>query len=141
MKAVAVTPGRAMSAELRDIPKPSVSDAPDGKGVLVKVLRVGLDGTDREIYGGEYGVAPAEGTQASRTRPSNGRTDPLWTVSRTVAVSPSQIDWSPSRVSRMSRGDAASRMSTIDSRTTSSTIRTIASSVCRPKFCSMPLAP
>src|SRR5439155_7356684 len=29
-----------------------------GRGVLVRVLRVGLDGTDREINAGEYGVAP-----------------------------------------------------------------------------------
>lgn len=32
--------------------------SPDGKGVLVKVLRVGICGTDREIIAGEYGTAP-----------------------------------------------------------------------------------
>jgi threonine dehydrogenase-like Zn-dependent dehydrogenase len=58
MKAVTVTPGKAMSTQLRDIPKPSLSDIADGRGVLVRVIRVGLDGTDREIYQGEYGVAP-----------------------------------------------------------------------------------
>jgi glucose 1-dehydrogenase len=58
MKAITVTPGIPGSAELRDIPHPSVSDIPDGRGVLVRVLRVGLDGTDREINAGEYGVAP-----------------------------------------------------------------------------------
>jgi threonine dehydrogenase-like Zn-dependent dehydrogenase len=58
MNAVTVIPGRPKSTELRDIPKPSVADVPAGRGVLVRVLRVGLDGTDREIYAGEYGVAP-----------------------------------------------------------------------------------
>ena len=32
---------------------------PDGRGVLVKVLRVGVDGTDKEINAAEYGAAPA----------------------------------------------------------------------------------
>jgi threonine dehydrogenase-like Zn-dependent dehydrogenase len=31
---------------------------PNGRGVLVKVLRVGVDGTDREINAAEYGHAP-----------------------------------------------------------------------------------
>jgi threonine dehydrogenase-like Zn-dependent dehydrogenase len=30
----------------------------NGRGVLVKVLRVGVDGTDREINAAEYGIAP-----------------------------------------------------------------------------------
>src|SRR5438309_6019609 len=60
MKAITVTPGKANSAELRDIPKPSVGEVAGGRGVLVKILRVGLDGTDREINAGEYG-APPEG--------------------------------------------------------------------------------
>ena len=29
-----------------------------GRGVLVKVLRVGVDGTDKEINAAEYGAAP-----------------------------------------------------------------------------------
>jgi glucose 1-dehydrogenase len=58
MKAVTVVPGVAMSAQLRDIPKPSVEEVREGRGVLVRILRVGLDGTDREINAGEYGVAP-----------------------------------------------------------------------------------
>lgn len=60
MKAVAVTPGKRNSIHLEDIQKPSVSDVPGGKGVLVKVLRVGVDGTDKEINDAEYGAAPAE---------------------------------------------------------------------------------
>src|SRR5438094_2828764 len=59
MKAITVTPGKPDSAELRDVPDPSVDDVPDGRGVLVRILRVGLDGTDREINAGEYGAPPA----------------------------------------------------------------------------------
>jgi threonine dehydrogenase-like Zn-dependent dehydrogenase len=59
MKAVAVYPRKADSAHLVEVPKPSVSDIPEGRGVLVRVLRVGLDGTDREINAGQYGEAPA----------------------------------------------------------------------------------
>jgi threonine dehydrogenase-like Zn-dependent dehydrogenase len=58
MRAVAVTPGQPDSAHLREVPEPSVDDAPGGRGVLVRVLRVGLDGTDREINAGQYGAAP-----------------------------------------------------------------------------------
>jgi threonine dehydrogenase-like Zn-dependent dehydrogenase len=59
MKAIAVKPGIANSVHLVDMPKPSVSDVADGRGVLVKVLRVGVDGTDKEINNAEYGAAPA----------------------------------------------------------------------------------
>jgi len=31
---------------------------PNGRGVLVRVLRVGIDGTDKEINAAEYGLAP-----------------------------------------------------------------------------------
>jgi threonine dehydrogenase-like Zn-dependent dehydrogenase len=58
MKAVAVFPGKPGSAHLTDIPEPSLNDVPGGRGVLVRILRVGLDGTDREINAGEYGAAP-----------------------------------------------------------------------------------
>jgi glucose 1-dehydrogenase len=58
MKAITVTPGTANSAELRDIPAPTLDQIPDGRGVLVKLLRVGLDGTDKEINAGEYGATP-----------------------------------------------------------------------------------
>ena len=43
---------------LADLAKPSLSDVPNGRGVLVKVLRVGVDGTDKEINAAEYGAAP-----------------------------------------------------------------------------------
>lgn len=59
MKAVAVHPGKPASIHLRDIPKPNLETIPDGRGVLVKVLRVGVDGTDKEIYAAEYGAPQA----------------------------------------------------------------------------------
>lgn len=58
MKAIAVFPGRPDSIHLAELPKPSVSDIPNGRGVLVQVLRVGVDGTDKEINAAEYGQAP-----------------------------------------------------------------------------------
>ena len=58
MKAIAVIPGKPNSVHLRDVPKPSVADVPNGRGVLVKILRVGVDGTDKEINAAEYGAAP-----------------------------------------------------------------------------------
>jgi threonine dehydrogenase-like Zn-dependent dehydrogenase len=58
MKAIAVHPGKAGSIHLEDVPKPSVDDVAGGRGVLVRVLRVGVDGTDKEINAAEYGAAP-----------------------------------------------------------------------------------
>jgi len=58
MKAVAVIPGKSNTIHLRDAPKPKVDEVPDGRGVLVKVLRVGVDGTDKEINAAEYGATP-----------------------------------------------------------------------------------
>jgi threonine dehydrogenase-like Zn-dependent dehydrogenase len=58
MKAVAVRPGEVNSIHLRDVPMPSIHDVPGGRGVLVRVLRVGVDGTDKEINAAEYGMAP-----------------------------------------------------------------------------------
>lgn len=58
MKAIGITPGKAHSARLLDLPRPVLDEVPGGRGVLVQVLQVGLDGTDRELYLGEYGAAP-----------------------------------------------------------------------------------
>lgn len=58
MKAVAVYPGKAHSVHLEEIPRPDVNDIPDGRGVLVKVLKVGVDATDAEINEALYGNAP-----------------------------------------------------------------------------------
>src|SRR5438067_153375 len=58
MKAIAVLPGKPNSVHLADLNKPSVHEVPGGRGVLVRVLRVGVDGTDKEINAAEYGTAP-----------------------------------------------------------------------------------
>jgi len=58
MKAVAISPGKPNSAHLAELSIPRLEDVSSGRGVLVKVLRVGLDGTDREINAAEYGAAP-----------------------------------------------------------------------------------
>jgi threonine dehydrogenase-like Zn-dependent dehydrogenase len=58
MKAVAVYPGKPGSAHLADVPEPSLDQIPDGLGVQVRILRVGLDGTDHEINEGQYGTVP-----------------------------------------------------------------------------------
>jgi threonine dehydrogenase-like Zn-dependent dehydrogenase len=69
MKAVAVLPGKPHSVHLRDIPAPTLGDQPhphvaripEGRGVLVRVLQVGVDATDREINEALYGNAPPGG--------------------------------------------------------------------------------
>src|SRR3954470_2191664 len=58
MKAISVFPGKPGSVHLAELPAPEVADVPNGRGVLVKVLRVGVDGTDKEINAAEYGAAP-----------------------------------------------------------------------------------
>jgi glucose 1-dehydrogenase len=58
MKAIAVHPGKPGSIHLEDVPRLSIDQIPDGRGVRVQVLRVGVDGTDKEINAAEYGAAP-----------------------------------------------------------------------------------
>ena len=58
MQAIAVTPGSPDSVHLAELEKPSIDAVPDGRGVLVEVLQVGVDGTDKEINAAEYGGAP-----------------------------------------------------------------------------------
>lgn len=58
MKAIAVRPGTPNSVHQREITKPRLEDYPDGKGILVKVLKVGVDATDREINEALYGNPP-----------------------------------------------------------------------------------
>jgi threonine dehydrogenase-like Zn-dependent dehydrogenase len=58
MKAIAVRPGTPNSVHEREIPMPSLDKIPDGKGILVKVLKVGVDATDREINDALYGNPP-----------------------------------------------------------------------------------
>jgi len=59
MKAIAVIPGKPNSVHLREVPQPKLEEIPSGRGVLIKILRVGVDGTDKEINAAEYGAAPA----------------------------------------------------------------------------------
>jgi threonine dehydrogenase-like Zn-dependent dehydrogenase len=58
MKAIAVHPGQPNSMHLEEVPEPLLADIPGGRGVRVRVLRVGVDGTDKEINAAEYGDAP-----------------------------------------------------------------------------------
>jgi len=58
MKAIAVFPGQRDSAHLAELPMPGLDEVPNGRGVLVRLLRCGVDGTDKEINAAEYGAAP-----------------------------------------------------------------------------------
>ncbi len=58
MKAIAVRPGVPNSVHLAELPKPRLEDVPGGRGVLVRVLKVGVDATDKEINEAKYGNAP-----------------------------------------------------------------------------------
>jgi glucose 1-dehydrogenase len=58
MKAIAVIPGTPNSVHLAELPPPALEEIPNGRGVLVRVLRVGVDGTDKEINAAEYGAPP-----------------------------------------------------------------------------------
>src|SRR6266699_3391183 len=58
MRAIAVRPGIPGSVHLAELERPSLEEVPNGRGVLVNVLRVGVDGTDKEINAAEYGAAP-----------------------------------------------------------------------------------
>ena len=59
MKAIAVLPGQPNSIHLRTVRPPHLRDIPNDRGVLIQVLRVGVDGTDKEINAAEYGQAPS----------------------------------------------------------------------------------
>lgn len=54
MRALTVQPERANSAQLIDMPEPSVGDGT----VLVQTLAIGICGTDTEIVQGHYGAPP-----------------------------------------------------------------------------------
>jgi threonine dehydrogenase-like Zn-dependent dehydrogenase len=55
VKAIVVTPKTPNSIRMQEIPIPT----PGKRQVLLKVLRVGICGTDRDIISGFYGEAPA----------------------------------------------------------------------------------
>src|SRR6266545_3229231 len=59
MKAIAVFPRKPDSVHLAELPKPSLDKVPNGRGVLIRVLRCGVDGTDKEINAGDYGASPS----------------------------------------------------------------------------------
>jgi glucose 1-dehydrogenase len=54
MHAIAVTPKKSGSAQQVELPKPQL----EGGMALMRVLEVGIDGTDTEINNGDYGEAP-----------------------------------------------------------------------------------
>ena len=58
MQAIAVIPGKPDSVHIAELERPTIDTVPDGRGVLVEVLQVGVDGTDKEINAAEYGGAP-----------------------------------------------------------------------------------
>jgi threonine dehydrogenase-like Zn-dependent dehydrogenase len=58
MKAITIVPRQPNSIQLRDVPQPTLDSVPNGRGVLVKIIRVGVDGTDKELQAGEYGAPP-----------------------------------------------------------------------------------
>ena len=87
MKAAVVTPRKAGSGRLVEIPDLQLRDGE----VLVQVQQVGLDGTDAEIMRGQYGEAPPEdnyliighesvGRVAKRTSAADGLSPGDWVV-------------------------------------------------------------
>ena len=58
MKALAVKPAQENSACVIEIEEPDLTSIPDGRGVLMRTLQVGVDATDAEINEGLYGRAP-----------------------------------------------------------------------------------
>ena len=86
MKAIAVYPGKANSIHLADMLMPHVDAVADGRGVLVKVLRVGVDGTDKEINAAEYGAAPDGADFLTIGHESFGRVVEVGTNVRDLAV-------------------------------------------------------
>ena len=86
MKAIAVIPGKPNSVHLREVPKPRLDQVPQGRGVLVKVLRVGVDGTDKEINAAEYGAPPPGDDYLILGHESFGRVE---------AIGPNVAEFSP----------------------------------------------
>ncbi len=86
MKAIAVIPGKPNSVHLREVHKPTLDQVPQGRGVLVKVLRVGVDGTDKEINAAEYGAPPPGDDYLILGHESFGRVE---------AIGPNVTEFSP----------------------------------------------
>jgi threonine dehydrogenase-like Zn-dependent dehydrogenase len=58
MQAIAVRPGEPWSVHRTDVDLPPLTSILDGRGVQVRVLQVGLCGTDAEIAEGLFGYPP-----------------------------------------------------------------------------------
>ena len=58
MKEIAVIPGKPDSIHLRDVAKPHLEELLTGRGALVKIPRLRVDGTDKEINAAEYDEPP-----------------------------------------------------------------------------------
>jgi threonine dehydrogenase-like Zn-dependent dehydrogenase len=58
VKAIAINPGSAGSLHLGEVPRPSLDDVAEGRGVRLRIIRMGLCGTDADLAAGEYGRAP-----------------------------------------------------------------------------------
>jgi threonine dehydrogenase-like Zn-dependent dehydrogenase len=58
LKAITVIPKKKESVQLTEMNKPTIDQIQQGRGILVKVLQCGVDGTDKEIIEGQYGNPP-----------------------------------------------------------------------------------
>ena len=54
--ATTVFPGKRDGVHLAQLPVPNISGVPNDRGVLITVLRCGVDGTDPAISNAEYGA-------------------------------------------------------------------------------------
>ncbi len=53
MKAIAVYSGKAGPAHLADVPEPRPDDISEGRGVMIRLVRVSVDGTEQDINPGD----------------------------------------------------------------------------------------
>jgi threonine dehydrogenase-like Zn-dependent dehydrogenase len=58
VKAIAIRPGEPGSLHRREIHPPDPAAVPAGRGVRLRMLQVGLCGTDHDLAEGRYGVTP-----------------------------------------------------------------------------------
>lgn len=90
MKAIAVYPSQPNSVHMTELAKPKVTDSPDGlqirdgHGVLVRVLKVGVDATDAEINQGLYGNPPPGSDELVLGHESFGVVEEVGTKVRSV---------------------------------------------------------
>ena len=87
MKAIVVTPKQPGSLRVEDVPQPT----PQAGQVLLKVLRVGVCGTDRDIIAGFYGEAPKGSTSLTLGHESLCRIDELGQHVEDTSLAPGQL--------------------------------------------------